>query len=227
MLAFHNDPAIKQKYLDRVRAHRLADEIVQNYGYWRDGKGCAVGCTLHSGDHLAYETELGIPVMLARIEDVVFEGLPVEAAREWPERFLAAAPIGADLSRVGWRLLHWLLTDETVNPGISHPLVRDAVRECAAVLVPLCRGERIAREMAKTTPAKAAMAADRAAVAAATAEDAANAALAAAASAESAEWTNADLAAWEAAGAVRGAVGTRIDAWPRIADKLIELMELA
>ncbi len=33
MLAFHGDPAIKAKYLGRVKAHRLADELVKGQGW--------------------------------------------------------------------------------------------------------------------------------------------------------------------------------------------------
>jgi hypothetical protein len=60
MKAFHNDNEIKQKYLKRVIAHQKADELIKGK-YWEKGKGCAVGCTIHSGDHAKYETELGIP----------------------------------------------------------------------------------------------------------------------------------------------------------------------
>jgi hypothetical protein len=63
-IAFHGDPAIKAFYLGRVRAHRKADEIRHGF-YWQGGKGCAVGCTLHSNSHTAYEDELGIPRILA------------------------------------------------------------------------------------------------------------------------------------------------------------------
>lgn len=54
MKSFHNDQKIKTKYLARVRAHQKADEIIKGQ-YWEDGKGCAVGCTLHSSNHNAYE----------------------------------------------------------------------------------------------------------------------------------------------------------------------------
>ena len=54
MEAFHNDPSIKEKYLTRVQAHYKADEIIQGK-YWENGKGCAVGCTIHSSDHKNYE----------------------------------------------------------------------------------------------------------------------------------------------------------------------------
>ena len=63
MRAFHNNPAIKEKYLARVRAHAAADEIIKGQ-YWQNGRGCAVGCTIHSSSHKAYEDELGIPRFL-------------------------------------------------------------------------------------------------------------------------------------------------------------------
>lgn len=86
LLAFHGDKKIKHKYLSRVRQHRLEDEIIKGT-YWENGKGCAVGCTLHSSNHVAYETELGIPETLARLEDGIFEGLPLKESQEWPENF--------------------------------------------------------------------------------------------------------------------------------------------
>ena len=75
MLSFHNDPAIKAKYLDRVKAHAKADRLIQGTG-WKGGKGCAVGCTLEAYDHSLYPIELGLPEWLARLEDRIFEGLP-------------------------------------------------------------------------------------------------------------------------------------------------------
>ena len=135
MNAFHGDPAIKAKYLARVAAHRAADELIRGTG-WDGRRGCAVGCTLHAYNHQAYESELGIPQMLAHLEDKIFERLPKELAMEWPHRFLSAAIPGADLSRVGWQFLHWLLT-EFID---KHELVADALAQCAAVIEPLTRG---------------------------------------------------------------------------------------
>ena len=107
MKAFHGKAAIKRKYLARVREHRRLDHLVQGVGWESNGttRGCAVGCTLEKYDHRAYETELGIPEMIARLEDCIFEGLPREKAMEWPERFLSAIPVGKDLSMVGVRFL--------------------------------------------------------------------------------------------------------------------------
>ena len=110
--AFHNDPAIKTKYLARLTAHVKADELIHGKG-WENGKGCAVGCTLDKYDHAAYETELGIPESLARLEDTLFEGQPNGTSKTFPVRFLQAIPVGADLSLVTPRFIHWLLIDPT------------------------------------------------------------------------------------------------------------------
>src|SRR5882757_372452 len=137
MLAFHGDSKIKAKYLKRVRAHAKADEIVHGK-YWEDGKGCAVGCTIHDSSHAAYETELGIPQQLARLEDTLFEGQSNGAAKTFPARFLSAIKPGADLSRVHWQFLHWLLTEELA--GRDHPLVASEIKQCADILIPLTKG---------------------------------------------------------------------------------------
>jgi hypothetical protein len=50
MLSFHSDPSIKSNYITRVAGHADADEIVKGR-YWENGKGCAVGCTIHGDVH--------------------------------------------------------------------------------------------------------------------------------------------------------------------------------
>lgn len=140
--AYHGNESIKRAILAQLAHHREADELVKRQ-YWQNGKGCAIGCTLHSGDHAEYEPRFGIPQMLAKLEDRIFEGLPNAMAKTWPERFMGAVKTGSDLSLVGWKFQYWLLTDEKVNPGINHPLVRDAVKQCADVLVPLTKGEKV------------------------------------------------------------------------------------
>jgi hypothetical protein len=114
LLAYHGKQEIKDKYLARVRDHREADELIKGaYGEWKNGngKGCAVGCTIHGRNHAAYETEMGIPQAIARLEDGIFEGLPEDESQQWPERFLSAITPGADLSLVADKFLHWLLVD--------------------------------------------------------------------------------------------------------------------
>ena len=92
--AFHGDPAIKAKYIARVEAHRVADELIRGVG-WENGRGCAIGCTLDAYDHSRYPIELGLPEWFARLEDAIFEGLPVERALCWPSDVLRAIPVGA------------------------------------------------------------------------------------------------------------------------------------
>src|SRR5437868_1595752 len=101
MLAYHNEPQLKDCLIRTMRQHRELDRLIQRT-YWSDGKGCAVGCLLKDPDgaHIRYEAEFGIPVQLAHLEDGLFEALPQEDAVLWPERFLAAIPVGADLSLI-------------------------------------------------------------------------------------------------------------------------------
>lgn len=110
MLTFHNDPQIKEKYLTRLKTHATADEIIQGTG-WENGKGCAIGCTLENYDHKAFETELGVPEWLARLEDQIFEGLPNSDAKKFAVDFLEAVPVGVELERVKWGFLVFVLEE--------------------------------------------------------------------------------------------------------------------
>jgi hypothetical protein len=226
-LAYLNDPRIRAKYLRRVRAHGKADAILQNHGYWKDGKGCAVGCTLHSGNHYEYETKLGIPVELAYLEDHFFEQLPVKVAREWPNRFLSAIKVGADLSRVydfwsAWNLIDpvdgviTLVSEEF--PDIQR-IVREAGEACLS-------GNRVNAAWVAWA-AWAARAADAAwaarAARAAWAADAAWAARAARA-AWAARAARAADAAW-AARAADAAWAARAEYYKKASNKLIELLQ--
>lgn len=119
--AFHNNPAIKEKYLQRVRRHRMLDELIQGTGWdAASNKGCAVGCTLDKYDHDAYETELGIPAQVAYLEDTIFEGLTLAAAMQWPEQFLDAVPVGADLSKIIPQIVIWQFEDPKY--GLRHTM---------------------------------------------------------------------------------------------------------
>lgn len=116
MLAYTNTVLDKPTVLARVRAHRLADTLIFGKGWCgvRDsGAGCAVGCTLHTYDHTKYPAVIGVPVELAHLEDAIFDGFGRTDQKElglaWPERFLDAIPVGADLSMVWPRWALWML----------------------------------------------------------------------------------------------------------------------
>ena len=111
MKAFHNDPLIKEYYFNRLNKHYQADEVVKGQ-YWANGKGCAVGCTIHSSDHNKYESELGIPKNIAYLQDSIFESLPNKLAKQFPLEFLSAIKVGADLKNVKNLFTIWLLTDQ-------------------------------------------------------------------------------------------------------------------
>ena len=133
MKAFHGQQAIKDKYIARVKAHCAADEIVAGLGFDPEAnKGCAVGCTLNNYSHKAYETELGIPAMIAYLEDSIFEGLPKWARLDFPLEFLDAITPGADLKLVGWKFLDWLLVDP------AHGVIK-----CSNIASRLANGENI------------------------------------------------------------------------------------
>ena len=154
MLAFHNDPAIKEKYFMRLRAHRAWNEINQGWGSWNNGRGSAVACTIHGSNYRAYESELGIPISLALLEDALFENLAPGKAEEWPESFLLAIQPGADLAHVWSNFVDWMLADPSGGVvrfadencvGTSFIItkqVSDAIREVAGLARDRCTDER-------------------------------------------------------------------------------------
>jgi hypothetical protein len=135
MLSFHGQREVKEFYLKRARGHHEADEIVKGK-YWENGKGCAVGCLIHSGDHERFPELLGWPEWLARLIDTLFENLPNELAKEWPVQVVDAVPVGADLAPVKWRFCSFLMQenlDRVESLQLSDELktkVKDAIRLC-------------------------------------------------------------------------------------------------
>ncbi len=116
MKAFHGKQATKDFYIEKMKAHMAADELVRGH-YWdpRTRTGCGVACTLEIPDgeniHEQFEPELGIPRQVAYLEDHLFEKTPIDYYQAFPLAFLEAIPVGADLSRIIPRFLVWLLID--------------------------------------------------------------------------------------------------------------------
>lgn len=149
LLSFHNDPKIKAKYLKLVNAHFKADEIIKGQ-YWQDGKGCAVGCTIHGSDHRKYEIELGIPEWLAIVEDAIFEGPPNKRARNWPGEFLKAVPIGKDLNQI--KIPFLIVVVESVLDKFDHekfPQVKAVIDQTLDVLKNKPNNKKAAAEAAE------------------------------------------------------------------------------
>lgn len=127
LIAYNNDPKLKARFIEEITKHEKADAIVRRIYGKGDGenwKGCAIGCSLKSMNtilgkdentslHIRYEDELGIPLILARLEDTFFEEMSIEKSKTWPRIFAEAIPVGADLSKVWPKLAKWMLADET------------------------------------------------------------------------------------------------------------------
>ena len=111
LVAFHDDPKIKAKYLKRLAAHRKAGSFVTNC-WWDSHRkiGCAVGCTIHGTDIALYEEELGIPSSVAWLEAVVHGQKLGERIDTFAEEVLGAIKPGHDLSLVVAHFAYWLLT---------------------------------------------------------------------------------------------------------------------
>ena len=174
MLAFHNDPALKAFVLNELTAHQKADELVKGQ-YWEDGKGCAVGCTLEAvrrfqgedatiehNKHALYESRLGIPEVLARLEESIFEKLDNGASQEWPLRFTAAIRPGADLAMVWPKFAVWLL-GEFLPPLTTNEWALKSLKDVAGLYGEWANGEKPSVERWDSAADYADLAASRAA----------------------------------------------------------------
>ena len=236
MLAFKNTLVSKNDALAQIKMHYDADEIVKGK-YWENGRGCAVGCQIHGSDHAQYETRFGIPQMLARLEDRIFEGLPNGKAKAWPVRFMQAIKPGADLSTVGWEF-QYRLQINNLKFAKKHKFpkdVIDAIKLVIDVLEPMTKGKKVDESAARSAESAASAASAESAArsaawsarsAAWSAESAASAARSAARSAESAARSAAENAAWSAESAAENAASAAENAaYEEMADLLIEIIE--
>lgn len=196
----------KTQFINELKKHQLADAFIKGT-YLGDGlqdmKGCAVGCSLKSINrikninekvdiHKRYETELGIPEWLARLEDTIFEGLPLEESKQWPVEFSMSIKVGVDLDQIKNKILYFI-----VNSTLSH-FDHDKFPQVFQAVTAVCK----LLKLKKPNKDKLNDAADAAAWAAADAADAAaEAADAAAWAARAAAWAAAEAAntaAWAA-----------------------------
>ena len=114
-----------------VQKHIAADQIVQGK-YWdiEDNKGCFIGCLAHANNPKYLESQYGIPLMLTRISEAIFEGL--DYSKQEHVKFFANFPDSVatdnkDLSLVSWKFLKAILEElpnqtsesKTVIEGIS------------------------------------------------------------------------------------------------------------
>lgn len=150
MRAWHSNPAVKQFYLERIRAHTAADEITQGH-YWQRGKGCHVGCMVHvdmgEHPHAAFERETGITEPIARLFDRIFEGLSPEEAKLFPLNQVERTPVGANLSLVPHAFAVWVLTDPQYGVmRLADDSVKDAIDRVAQLHQMILDGTRVSKD---------------------------------------------------------------------------------
>ena len=239
MFAYSHPIVTREAFLAELQAHADADQIVQGQ-YWDNERGCAVGCSLHSisrlipdarvamNDHYKLAETIGAPPPLLYLEDKIFEGLPVNLARQWPMRFSSAIQQNADLSNVWPQFAAWMLREIVLPSAEGYP-------GCGAAIERVARGYETSWQ--SDTADAAAYAATYAAAYAATyaaraAADAADTAAYAARAVESAAADAAYAAVYAADAAyppytTDAARAARAAAYTKMADKIIALLAAA
>ena len=162
------------KLREAVAAHVAADSIVQGI-YWDKGskRGCFIGCLAKRDDPSLNEATYGLPVMIQRIAENIFEALPANEAKA----FFAALPDavgcdGKDLTKVGWQFLAAELRSLPEQPAEIQVVIDPVIAGMAL----LASGQEWSRAAAADADADAA-AVDAAAAAARAAAAAARAAV--------------------------------------------------
>ncbi len=214
----------------QVAAHVAADSIAKGI-YWDEGnkRGCFIGCLAHSEDPGINEQTYGLPVMVQRIAESIFEALSDDEAKA----FFAALPDavgcdGKDLSKVGWQFLAAELRALPAQTAEIQVVIDPVI----AGIDLLASGQEwaVADAAADADAARADWAADAAAWAADAAACAARAAAAARADWAADAADAADAAAWAAraaACAARAAAAADADARRRQRDTLLALISQA
>ena len=246
LVAYHNDPALKDQVLKNLDAHSKADEIVQGQ-YWKYGRGCSIACILVDfdqkaaveGNHSRCAELFGGNETIYHLQDTIFEGLEKDIAQTWPKRFMSAIKPGSDLSMVWSKFAYWLLTEEITRnlDKENHKNQLNAIEQVANLYKEhIETGEPIDQQKARdASDAVSAYADDDAVYTAYTAYAAADAATSAAYAAYAAAYaTSAYASAYAANSAAYAADAAAYDdaytagaAYSRMADKLIELLKEA
>lgn len=143
--AFHGDAVLRQTVVERLRLHIQAGHIVGHSACDAEqGRYNLTSATVHSEDLAEYERKLGIPAVLALIQESISNLFLQRASHDaqetrfafapyasnYPVEWLQSLPLGADLQNVPARFLSWMLLDLT---DMQHPLTTAASAEAKAV----------------------------------------------------------------------------------------------
>ncbi|MFZ0270956.1 MAG: hypothetical protein WAL34_03815 [Acidobacteriaceae bacterium] len=104
MLAYRNDPALKEACIARIDDDFTDKTLRDHFG--ADDPAASIRDIAH-----AIQSDLGIPGRLAHLLYTLQHYLPDEAAEEWFTRFFSSITPGADLTRVADHFVLWILTN--------------------------------------------------------------------------------------------------------------------
>lgn len=101
MRTFHNDPAIKALYLDRIASSLKAGRL-SIWADWSADFWFPTAMTLddEDADICAYRDRLGLPEWLAVLEDGLWLVMPQDRGSTWLIDFLTAIPVGVTEERL-------------------------------------------------------------------------------------------------------------------------------
>ncbi len=89
----------------------------------------------HAAGHEGY--------VVGNLGDKIYRGCTNDRAKRFQIEFTTAIDAGADLSCVGWKFMHWLLTDASINPGITHSSAALEIEKCVTIVGALANREPI------------------------------------------------------------------------------------
>lgn len=114
VLSFRGDAALKAIHVAQAERHAAADMLVAGtFGDADDSqfRGCSVGCFAHEIEpttdanwHEVVAEARGLPAWLIRLQDSMFEGLPLTDRASFHVDLAKRIPVGADLEPVQ----HWI-----------------------------------------------------------------------------------------------------------------------
>ena len=115
-----------ETFLQMAERHREADQLAKGR-FEYDGSACSVGCFNHDlgqrpGDFRALSLHTGYPEWVHRLQEAVFEGLSLEAAKDWHVDFAKKCEKVTDWDseyhRIMIGILKISLPNDTSNPSV-------------------------------------------------------------------------------------------------------------
>lgn len=139
-----------------VASHIAADKVVQGT-YWENNKGCFIGCLTHSSEAQGVEEKFGIPLVLVRITEIIFERLPEKEAVQ----FFADIPIAIGADNKDLSLVHWKFLRDTLL-RLPKKLITPAIQTVIDGISLLAEGKEWSKDEAAAAESAADAAADAA-----------------------------------------------------------------